>query len=92
MLVGIALCTGGSTKFPAIHPMDELTSRENNAAVVKKAQQHIYVLRRWKTVEPTPVGSILTYCISSWFGNNTVEVTIWSAFGYVEYRSMLERI
>lgn len=35
-----------STKFLAIHPTDELTSRENNAAVVKKAQQHLDVLCR----------------------------------------------
>lgn len=56
-----------STKFLAIHPTDVLTSRENDAAVVKKAQQHLYVLRRWKTVEAIPFESILTYCISSWF-------------------------
>lgn len=64
-----------STKFLGTHLTGELTSRENTAAVVKKAQQCLHFLCRLKLVElPIPamklfyrntMESILSYSISS---------------------------
>lgn len=64
-----------STKFLGIHLTNELASRENTAAVVKKAQQCLHFLSRLKAVElPIPamtlfyrdtMESILSYSISS---------------------------
>ncbi len=72
-----------STKYLGIHLTDKLTNRDNTSAVIKKAQQRLHFLRRLKKVElPIPamtlfyrgtVESLLTYCISSWFGSCTAE-------------------
>ena len=72
-----------STKFLGFHLTDELTSRDNTMAVVKKARQRLHFLRRLKKVDlPIPamtmfyratIESILTYCISSQFGHSTAE-------------------
>lgn len=63
-----------STRSLGIHLTDELTSRENTAAVVKKTQQRLHFLSRLKAVElPIPamtlfyrdtMESILNYSIS----------------------------
>lgn len=72
-----------STKFLGIHLTDELTSRNNTAAVVTKAQQRLRFLHRLKWVELPILAmtlfyrgtteSILTDCISFWFSDRTVE-------------------
>lgn len=44
-----------NTKFPGLHLMEELTTRETTTAAFKKAQQCLYFLCRLKTVElPIP--------------------------------------
>ena len=70
-------------KLLGYHLKDELTSRDKTTAVVKKAQQRLHFLRRLKMVDlhiPAVIlffrgttESILTYCISFWFGNSTAE-------------------
>lgn len=72
-----------SVKFLGFHLTDELTSRDNTTVIIKRAQQRLYSLRRLKKVDlPIPalimfyrgtIESILTYCISCWFGNSTAD-------------------
>ncbi|KAI5628809.1 gastrula zinc finger protein XlCGF28.1-like [Silurus asotus] len=71
-----------STKFLGVHLADNLTWSLNTNSITKKAQQHLYFLRRlWKAHLPPPIltmfyrgtiESILGSCITAWFGNCTV--------------------
>ncbi|CAM4587594.1 unnamed protein product [Leuciscus chuanchicus] len=72
-----------SVKFLGVHLTNELTSSDNTTAIIKRAQQRLHSLRRLKKVD-LPISaltmfyrgtieSILTYCISCWFGNSTAE-------------------
>ncbi|KAI5630226.1 gastrula zinc finger protein XlCGF28.1-like [Silurus asotus] len=57
-----------STKFLGVHLSDNLTWSLNTSSIMKKAQQCLYFLRRtYRTIE-----SILSSCITAWFGNCTV--------------------
>lgn len=72
-----------STKFLRTHLKDDLTSKHNTKVVGRKAQQHLSLLRRLKRagLSKSPVTvfyritiqSVLTYCITSWYGNNGAE-------------------
>ncbi|KAK3565403.1 hypothetical protein QTP86_007939 [Hemibagrus guttatus] len=65
-----------STKFLGVHLV------ENMSSITKKAQQHLYFLRRLKKAHLQPlilttfyrgtIKSILSSCITAWFGNCTV--------------------
>ncbi|KAF7701776.1 hypothetical protein HF521_001059, partial [Silurus meridionalis] len=71
-----------STKFLGVHLADNLTWSLNTSSITKKAQQRLYFLRRLrKTHLPPPIltmfyrgtiESILSSCITAWFGNCTV--------------------
>ncbi|KAI5086511.1 gastrula zinc finger protein XlCGF28.1-like, partial [Silurus meridionalis] len=71
-----------STKFLGVHLADKLTWSLNTSSITKKAQQRLYFLRRLrKTHLPPPIlsmfyrgtiKSILSSCITAWFGNCTV--------------------
>ncbi|KAI5086598.1 gastrula zinc finger protein XlCGF28.1-like [Silurus meridionalis] len=71
-----------STKFLGVHLADNLTWSLNTSSISKKAQQRLYFLRRLrKTHLPPPIltmfyrgtiESILSSCITAWFGNCTV--------------------
>ncbi|XP_059829764.1 uncharacterized protein LOC132396201 [Hypanus sabinus] len=70
-----------STKFLAVHLAENLTWSFNTSFIAKKAQQRLYFLRRLRKVHfPTPIlitfyrgciESILSSCITTWFGNYT---------------------
>ena len=72
-----------SIKFLWIHLREDLTSRDNTTAVTRKAQQRLHLLRRLKRTGLSKsaltvfyrgtIKSILTYCISSWYGNSKAE-------------------
>ncbi|KAI5611082.1 gastrula zinc finger protein XlCGF28.1-like [Silurus asotus] len=71
-----------STKFLGVHLADSLTWSLNTSSVTKKAQQRLYFLRRLRKAHlPPPIlsmfyrgtfESILSSCITAWFGNCTV--------------------
>ncbi|KAK3531070.1 hypothetical protein QTP70_009446 [Hemibagrus guttatus] len=71
-----------STKFLGVHLVEDLTWLLNTSSITKKAQQHLYFLRRLrKAYLPPPIlttfyrgtiESILSSCITAWFGNCTV--------------------
>ncbi|KAI5619000.1 gastrula zinc finger protein XlCGF28.1-like [Silurus asotus] len=71
-----------STKFLGVHLADNSTWSLNTSSITKKAQQHLYFLRRLrKTHLPPPIlsmfyrgtiESILSSCITAWFGNCTI--------------------
>ncbi|KAF7686244.1 hypothetical protein HF521_015606 [Silurus meridionalis] len=71
-----------STKFLGVHLADNLTWSLNISSITKKAQQRLYFLRmQRKTHLPPPIltmfyrgtiESILSSCITAWFGNCTV--------------------
>ncbi len=76
--------TNAGTHYPCIfRNLCVKGARDNTSAAIKKAQQCLHFLRRLKKVElPIPamtlfyrgtVESLLTYCISSWFGSCTAE-------------------
>ncbi len=70
-----------SFKFLGVHITEDLTWSAHTDAVLKKAQQHLFFLRRLKKFVMSPhilhsfytctVESILTGCITAWFGNST---------------------
>ncbi|XP_059830614.1 uncharacterized protein LOC132396763 [Hypanus sabinus] len=70
-----------STKFLGVHLMENLTRSFNTSSIAKKAQQRLYFLRRLRKVHfPPPIlitfyrgciESILSNCITAWFGNCT---------------------
>ncbi len=67
-----------STKFLGVHITEDLTWTNNSAALAKKAQQHLYFLRKLRrarapasimcTFYRGTIESILTSCITVWYG------------------------
>ncbi len=67
-----------STKFLDVHITEDLSWTNNTAALAKKAQQHLYFLRKLRRARaPVPIKctfyrgtieSILTSCITVWYG------------------------
>ncbi len=70
-----------SFKFLGIHITEDLTWSAHTDAVLKKAHQRLFFLRRLRKFGMSPsilrsfytctVESILTGCITAWFGNST---------------------
>ncbi len=70
-----------SFKFLCVHITEDLTGSDHTDAVLKKAHQHLFFLRRLRKFEMSlsilrsfyscTVESILTSCITAWFGNST---------------------
>ncbi|KAI4871457.1 hypothetical protein NFI96_004186 [Prochilodus magdalenae] len=70
-----------STKFLGVHLAEDLTWSLNTSTITKKAQQRLYFLRRLRKTHPPPpilttfyrgtIESILSSCITAWFGNCT---------------------
>ncbi len=70
-----------SFKFLGVHITEDLTWSAHTDAVLKKAQQRLFFLRRLRKFGTSPrilrsfytctVESILTGCITAWFGNST---------------------
>ncbi len=71
-----------SFKFLGVHITEDLTWSAHTDAVLKKAHQRLFFLRRLRKFGTSPsilrsfytctVESILTGCITAWFGNSTV--------------------
>ncbi|KAK3545985.1 hypothetical protein QTP70_018819 [Hemibagrus guttatus] len=71
-----------STKFLSVHLAEDFTWSLNTSSITKKAQQRLYFLRRLRTAHLPPlilttfyrgtIKSILSSCITAWFGNCTV--------------------
>uniref|UniRef100_A0A7N9AV81 Alkylated DNA repair protein AlkB homologue 8 N-terminal domain-containing protein n=1 Tax=Mastacembelus armatus TaxID=205130 RepID=A0A7N9AV81_9TELE len=71
-----------STKFLGVHLEEDLTWSLNTSSITRKAQQCLYFLRRLRkahlplsilsTFYRGTVESILSSCITSWFGNCTI--------------------
>ncbi|XP_051560757.1 uncharacterized protein LOC127445059 [Myxocyprinus asiaticus] len=71
-----------STKFLGVHLVENLTWSLNTSSITKKAQQRLYFLRRLRKAHLPPpilttfyrgtIESILSSCITAWFGNCTV--------------------
>ncbi len=70
-----------SFKFIGVHITEDLTWSAHTDAVLKKAHQRLFFLRRLRKFGTSPsilrsfytctVESILTGCITAWFGNST---------------------
>ncbi len=70
-----------SFKFLCVHITEDLTWSAHTDAVLKKAHQRLFFLRRLRKFGTSPsilrsfytctVESILTGCITAWFGNST---------------------
>ncbi len=70
-----------SFKFLGVHITEDITWSAHTDAVLKKAQQRLFFLRRLRKFGMSPsilrsfytctVESILTGCITAWFGNST---------------------
>ncbi|KAK3568890.1 hypothetical protein QTP86_019581 [Hemibagrus guttatus] len=71
-----------SSKFLGIHLVENFTWSLNTSSISKKAQQHLYFLRRLREAYLPPpiltvfyrgtIESILSSCITAWFGNCTI--------------------
>ncbi|XP_051963031.1 uncharacterized protein LOC127629815 [Xyrauchen texanus] len=71
-----------STKFLGVHLVENLTWSLNTSSITKKAQQRLYFLRRLRKAHLPPpilttfyrgtIESILSSCITAWFGTCTV--------------------
>ncbi|KAK3523131.1 hypothetical protein QTP86_020215, partial [Hemibagrus guttatus] len=71
-----------STKFLGVHLAEDLTWSLNISSITKKAQQHLYFLRSLRKAHIPPlilttfykgtIESILSSCITAWYGNCTV--------------------
>ncbi|KAK3514074.1 hypothetical protein QTP70_003224 [Hemibagrus guttatus] len=71
-----------STKFLGVHLAEDLIWSLNTNSITKKAQKHLYFLRRLRKPHLPPpilttfnrgsIESILSSCITAWFGNCTV--------------------
>ncbi|KAF7689049.1 hypothetical protein HF521_013856, partial [Silurus meridionalis] len=71
-----------STKFLGVHLADNLTWSLITSSISKKAQQRLYFLKRLRKAHLPPpilttfyrgtIESILSSCITAWFGNCTV--------------------
>ncbi|KAI5620346.1 gastrula zinc finger protein XlCGF28.1-like [Silurus asotus] len=68
------------TKFLGVHLADNLTWSLNTSSITKKAQQRLYFLRSLRKAHLPPpilfyrgtIESIVSSCITAWFGNCTV--------------------
>ncbi len=70
-----------SFKFLGVHITEDLTWSTHTDAVLKKSHQRLFFLRRLRKFGMSPsilrsfytctVESILTSCITAWFGNST---------------------
>ncbi|KAK3570715.1 hypothetical protein QTP86_025264 [Hemibagrus guttatus] len=70
-----------STKFLGVHLVENFTWSLNTSSIRKKAQQHLYFLRRLRKAHLPPpiltmfyrgtIESVLSSCITVWFGNCT---------------------
>lgn len=70
-----------SFKFLGVHISEDLTWTLNTSSLVKKAHQRLFFLRRLRKAHLSPqilgnfypcaIESILTYCITVWYGNCT---------------------
>ncbi|KAK3509725.1 hypothetical protein QTP70_008461 [Hemibagrus guttatus] len=70
-----------STKFLGVHLAEDLIWSLNTSSITKKAQQRLYFLRRLRKAHLPPlilttfyrgtIESILSSCITAWFGNCT---------------------
>ncbi|KAK3544979.1 hypothetical protein QTP86_031012, partial [Hemibagrus guttatus] len=71
-----------STKFLCVHLVEDLTWSLNTSSITKKAQQCLYFLQRQRKAHIPPlilttfyrgtIESVLSSCITVWFGNCTV--------------------
>ncbi|KAK3551832.1 hypothetical protein QTP70_028997 [Hemibagrus guttatus] len=71
-----------STKFLCVHLAEDLTWSLNTSSITRKAQQRLYFLQRLRKAHfPPPIlntfyrgtiKSVLSSCITAWFGNCTV--------------------
>uniref|UniRef100_A0A3Q1K6E6 Reverse transcriptase domain-containing protein n=1 Tax=Anabas testudineus TaxID=64144 RepID=A0A3Q1K6E6_ANATE len=71
-----------STKFLGVHLEENLTWSLNTRSISKKAQQRLYFLRKLRKAHLPPpilttfyrgtIESILSSCITAWFGNCTI--------------------
>ncbi|KAK3518210.1 hypothetical protein QTP70_033910, partial [Hemibagrus guttatus] len=71
-----------STKFLSVHLAEDLTWLLNTSSITRKAQQCLYFLRRLRKAHLPPLilttfyrgsmESILSSCITAWFGNCTM--------------------
>ncbi|KAK3551887.1 hypothetical protein QTP70_031649, partial [Hemibagrus guttatus] len=71
-----------STKFLGVHLAENFSWSFNTTSITRKAQQHLYFLRRLRKAHLPPliltmfyrgtIESILNSCITAWFGNCTV--------------------
>ncbi|KAK3545278.1 hypothetical protein QTP70_002963 [Hemibagrus guttatus] len=71
-----------STKFLGVDLAEDFTWSLNTSSITKKAQQRLYFLQRLRTAHLPPlilttfyrgtIESILSSCITAWFGNCTV--------------------
>ncbi|KAF7711397.1 hypothetical protein HF521_000408 [Silurus meridionalis] len=71
-----------SIKFPDVYLAENFTWSLNTSSITKKAQQRLYFLRRLRKAHLPPlilttfyretIESILSSCITAWFGNCTV--------------------
>ena len=71
-----------SFKFLGVHISEDLSWTVNSSTLVKKAHQHLFLLRRLKKAHLSPqilvnfyrctIESILTNCISVWHGSYSV--------------------
>ncbi|KAK3549098.1 hypothetical protein QTP70_031891, partial [Hemibagrus guttatus] len=68
-----------NTKFLGVHLAENFTWSLNTSSISKKAQQHLYFLRRLRKAHLPPtiltvfyrgtIESVLSSCITVWFGN-----------------------
>ncbi len=69
-------------KFLGVHITEDLTWSAHTDAVLKKAHQRLFFLRRLRKFGTSPsilsctVESILTGCITAWFGNYCVYICV----------------
>ncbi|KAK3551839.1 hypothetical protein QTP70_029407, partial [Hemibagrus guttatus] len=84
-----------STKFLGVHLAEDLTWSLSTSSITKKAQQRLYFLRRLRKAHLSPpilttfyrgtIESILSSCITAWFGNctasdrKTLQRIVWTA-------------
>ena len=79
---GAAVERVSSTKFLGVHISEDLSWSHNTASLTKKAQQRLYFLRKLRRAGAPPpimhtfyrgtIESILTSCITVWYGACTV--------------------
>jgi hypothetical protein len=56
-------------KFLGVHITNKLTWFKHTMTPVKRARQNLFPLRRLKRIYSSTIKSILTGCITTWYGN-----------------------